>query len=61
MHHILTTQMELWGFFKSSTLYLSVHVELSLRLTFYLRRSLWGYMVGTTMGFQVELMEDLAL
>jgi hypothetical protein len=61
MHHILTTQMELWGFFKSSALYLSVHVELILRLTFYLRRSLWGYMVGATVGFQVELMEDLAL
>jgi hypothetical protein len=40
--------MEPWGFFKLSALYLSVHIELSLRLSFYLRHSLEGYTVDTT-------------
>jgi hypothetical protein len=59
-HHILTTRPEPSGFFKSSTLYLSEYMELSLRLSFYLRRNLWGYTVGTTAGFRVKLMEALA-
>jgi hypothetical protein len=32
-------------------------MELSLHLSFYLRRSLRGYMVGTIAGFLVEIME----
>jgi hypothetical protein len=35
-------------------------MELSLRLSFYLRRSLEGYTVGTTMGFPIEIVEALA-
>jgi hypothetical protein len=35
-------------------------MKLSLRLTFYLICSLRGYMVGTTAGFPVEIMEGLA-
>jgi hypothetical protein len=50
-HHILTTQIELWGFIKSSVQNKAVHMELSLRLSFHLRRNLGGYMVGTTAGF----------
>jgi hypothetical protein len=34
LHHTLTTQMELWDFIESSVLYLSVHMELRLRLKF---------------------------
>jgi hypothetical protein len=60
MHHILTTQTEPWDFIKSSALYLSVHMELSLHLRFYLKHSLGGYMVGTTVGFSVEIVETLA-
>jgi hypothetical protein len=59
-HHILITQMELWDFIKLSVLYLLVHMELSFRLSFYLRRSLGGYTVGTTTGFPVEIVEALA-
>jgi hypothetical protein len=59
-HHILITQMELWDFIKLSVLYLLVHMELSFRLSFYLRRSLGGYTVGTTAGFPVEIVEALA-
>jgi hypothetical protein len=59
-HHILTARMEPWGFFKSSTLYLSIHMKLSLRLSFYLKRSLGGYTVHMTVRFQVELVEALA-
>jgi hypothetical protein len=59
-HHILTTWTEPWDFIKSSALYLSVHKELSLRLSFYLRRSLKSYTVGTTTGFPVEIIEALA-
>jgi hypothetical protein len=58
--HILTTRMELWGFIKSSMLYQSVHKELSLHLSFYLRRSLGGYTVGTTAGFLVKIVEAFA-
>jgi hypothetical protein len=36
-------------------------MELSLRLSFYLRHSVRGYMVGTTVGFQIEIVEALAL
>jgi hypothetical protein len=57
LHQILITQMELWNFIKLSVLYLSVHMELSLCLSFYLRRSLGGYSVGTTTGFPVVIME----
>jgi hypothetical protein len=35
-------------------------MELSLRLSFYLRRSLKGYTVGTTVGFPTKIVEDLA-
>jgi hypothetical protein len=35
-------------------------MELSLCLSFYLRRSLRGYTVGTTAGFLVEIVEALA-
>jgi hypothetical protein len=60
LHHILTTRMEPWDFIKSSTLYLSVHMELSLRLSFYLRCSLGGYTVGTNMRFPPEIVVALA-
>jgi hypothetical protein len=60
LHHILTTRMELWGFIKSSELYQSVHMKLSLYLSFYLKHRLRGYMVGTTVGFWVEIVEALA-
>jgi hypothetical protein len=35
-------------------------MELSLRLSFYLRHSLGGYTVGTIVGFPVEIVEALA-
>jgi hypothetical protein len=35
-------------------------MELRLRLSFYLRRSLEDYTVGTTAGFPVETVEALA-
>jgi hypothetical protein len=60
LHHNLTTQMVPWGLIKSSALYQSVHMELSIRLSFYLRRSLRGYMVGTTAGFPAKIVEALA-
>jgi hypothetical protein len=41
-------------------LYQLVHMKLSLRLSFYLRCSLGGYTVGTTLGFSVKIMEALA-
>jgi hypothetical protein len=59
-HHILTTQAEPWDFIKSSAFYLSVHMELSLHLSFYHRCSLGGYTVGTTVGFPVKIVEALA-
>jgi hypothetical protein len=36
-------------------------MEISLHLSFYLRHSLGGYTVGTTVGFSVEIMEALRL
>jgi hypothetical protein len=38
----------------------AIHMELSLGLRFQLRRSLMGYTVDTTTGFQVETVEALA-
>jgi hypothetical protein len=35
-------------------------MKLSLRLSFYLRCSLEGYMVATTTGFLVKIVESLA-
>jgi hypothetical protein len=35
-------------------------MKLSFRLSFQLRHSLGGYTVGTTAGFQVMTLEDLA-
>jgi hypothetical protein len=52
--------MEPWDFIKPSALYLSVHMELSLRSSFFLKHSLGDYTVGNTMGFPVEIMEALA-
>jgi hypothetical protein len=60
-HYILTTQTEPWGFNKSSVQNNVEHMELSLCLRFYLRRSLRGYTVGATMGFTIEIIEALAL
>jgi hypothetical protein len=59
-HHNLTSQTELWGFIKSSLQNKLVHMELSLRQSFYLRHSLGGYMVGTTAGFPIKIGEALA-
>jgi hypothetical protein len=59
-HHILTTWTEPWGFIELSASNQTVHMELNLRLSFYLRRSLEGYIVGTTKGFLVEIMEALS-
>jgi hypothetical protein len=59
-HHILTTQMEGWDFIKSSALYLSVQMQHSLCLSFYLRCGLRGYTVGTTTRFSVKIVEALA-
>jgi hypothetical protein len=50
-HHILTTQMEPRGFIKPSASNQAVYMELSLHLSFYLKRNLGGYTVGTTIGF----------
>jgi hypothetical protein len=58
-HHIMTTLTEPWDFIKSSVLYLLVHMKLSLRLSFYLRHSLRGYLVGTTAGFPAKIVEVL--
>jgi hypothetical protein len=51
--------MEPWGFFMSSALYLSIHMELSLHMNFYLIHSLEGYTVDTTVGFPIKIMEAL--
>jgi hypothetical protein len=51
---------EPWGIMKSSAQNKAIHMELSIRLSFQLRRSLGGYTVGTTAGFQIETMEALA-
>jgi hypothetical protein len=58
LHHILTTRTEPWVVIKSSIL---VHMDVSHHLSFYFRHSVRGYMVGTTAGFLVEIMEALAL
>jgi hypothetical protein len=55
LHHILTTQIEPWGFIKPSASNQVVHTELSLCLSFCLRCSIGGYIVGTIMGFLVEM------
>jgi hypothetical protein len=52
--------MEPWGFFKLSVLYLSVQMELILRLSFYLRHSLRGYTVDITTAFPVKIVEALS-
>jgi hypothetical protein len=52
--------MEPWGFIKLSVQAYTLHMKLSLCLSFYLRHSLRGYMVGTTTGFLVKTMEALA-
>jgi hypothetical protein len=59
-YHILTTQTEPWGFIKLSVQNKAVQIELSLRLSFYLRCSLGGYTVGTTTGFPAKIVEALA-
>jgi hypothetical protein len=51
--------MEPWDFNKSSALYLSVHMELSLCQSFYHKPSLRGYTQGTKMGFPVEIVEAI--
>jgi hypothetical protein len=48
------------GFFKLSVSYLSVHTELSLCLSFYLKRSLGAYTVDTFTGFPIEITKSLA-
>jgi hypothetical protein len=60
LHHILTTRMELRGFIKSSAQNNVIHMELRLRLSFFLKRSLEGYTLGTTTGYPVKTMEALA-
>jgi hypothetical protein len=60
LHHILTTRMKPRGFIKSSMQNNTVHMELSLHLSFYLRHSQGGYTVGTTAGFPVETVKALA-
>jgi hypothetical protein len=59
-HQLLTTQMEPWGFIKPLMQTYTVLMELSLRLSFQLRPSLGGYMVGTTVGFRLVTMDGLA-
>jgi hypothetical protein len=56
-HHILTTQTEPRGFTKLLALNQILHIQLLLRLSFYLGRNLEGYMLGTTTRFLVEIME----
>jgi hypothetical protein len=58
--HLLTTQIELWGFIKSLVQNKAVHMEVSLRLSFQLERSLMRYIVGTITEFQVETVAALA-
>jgi hypothetical protein len=52
--------MEPWGFIKLSTQNKTVHMKLSIRLSFQLSRNLGGYMVGPNEGFRVTTMEALA-
>jgi hypothetical protein len=58
-HHILTTRMEPRGFIKPFVSNQAVYMELSLCLSFYLRCSLGGYTVGTTVGFPIEIVQAL--
>jgi hypothetical protein len=51
--YLLITQREPWGFIMFSAQNKAVHMQLSLRLSFQLRRSFEGYMVGTIAGFQL--------
>jgi hypothetical protein len=60
LHHILTTQMEPRGLIKLSASNQVVCTEISLCLSFYLRCSLGGYMLRTTAGFSIEIVEALA-
>jgi hypothetical protein len=53
--------MEPWGIIKQSAQNQAVYMGLSLCLSFYLRRSLEGCMVDTTVGFPVEIVEALTL
>jgi hypothetical protein len=56
MHDALpsVTQTEPWGLIKLSAQNIAVHMQLSLCLSFQLIRSLGGYTLGTTVGFQVK-------
>jgi hypothetical protein len=60
-HHLLTTRAEPWGIIKMAAQNKAVRMKRSLCLSFHLSGSLGGYTVGTTMGFCVATMEDLAL
>jgi hypothetical protein len=59
-HHFLTTWMESWAFIKSSAQTYTIHMKLSLRLSFQPRHSLGDYTVGTIAGFRVPFKEALA-
>jgi hypothetical protein len=43
LHHFLNTRTEPWGFIKSLVQTYTIHMKLSLRLSFYLGRSLESY------------------
>jgi hypothetical protein len=60
LHHILQLGRNCGATLMSSALNRTVHLQLSLCLSFYLRRSLGGYTVGTTARFLVEIVEALA-
>jgi hypothetical protein len=60
LHHILTTQTEPRGFIKPSLYNQAVYMELSLRMSFYLRCSLGSYTVSINAGFPVKIVEALA-
>jgi hypothetical protein len=55
--HTLTTHTEPWSFIKPSAQNKVVHMKLGIRLSFYLRHSLRGYTVGTTVGFLGNIVE----
>jgi hypothetical protein len=59
-HYILTNWMEPWAFIKPSAHNQALHMELSLRSSFYLRCNLEGYTVSTTVGFPIKIIEALA-
>jgi hypothetical protein len=58
--HTLTIRMKSWGFIKPLAQNKAVHIKLSLCLSLYLKHSLGGNTVGTTMGFPIEIVEALA-